>query len=106
MGMASLDLKLMLDITAGPAVMYLGAGAGLHIPTSTQNGSIAPLNIMTTDNGFGLGYFLSGIAGVRFYIGDIFSIGVEGGYRYVPAKTDFTAGQHLISGDLVFGFTF
>ena len=105
-GMASLDLKIMLDITTGPAVMYIGAGAGLHIPTTTKHDLIAPLNIMTTDNGFGLGYFLSGIAGVRFYIGDIFSIGVEGGYRYVPAKTDFTAGQHLISGDLVFGFTF
>ena len=107
MGMASLDLKLMLDITAGPAVMYLGAGAGLYIPTSPKNGSIIlENNIMTADNGFGLGYFLSGIAGVRFYIGDIFSIGVEGGYRYAPGKTDFAKGAHLISGDLVFGFTF
>ena len=29
---ASLDLKVMLDITTGPAVMYLGVGAGLMIP--------------------------------------------------------------------------
>ncbi len=105
--MASLDLKVMLDVTAGPAVMYLGVGAGLHIPTSTTN-QIPRIdyNIVTADNGFGLGYFLSGIAGVRFYIGDVFSIGLEGGYRYVPAKDDFTNGSHLISGDLVFGFTF
>ncbi len=105
---ASLDLKVMLDITTGPAVMYLGVGAGLMIPASEVSNYQG--NIFTTkDNTFGLNYFLSGIAGVRFYIGDIFSIGVEGGYRYVPAKTDktdFTAGQHLISGDLVFGFTF
>ena len=102
---ASLDLKVMLDITTGPAVMYLGVGAGLMIPASEVSNYQG--NIFTTkDNTFGLNYFLSGIAGVRFYIGDVFSIGVEGGYRYVPAKDDFTNGMHLISGDLVFGFTF
>ena len=53
-----------------------------------------------------MNYFLSGIVGVRFYMGDVFSLGIEGGYKYVPSKDDFTNGMHLFSGDIVLGFTF
>ena len=101
----SLDLKLMLDVTAGPAVIYLGAGAGLGMPLS-EKGSFYS-NIIEPDKGwFSLGYFLSGVVGVRFYIGDVFSLGIEGGYKYVPDKNKFTNGAHFFSGDIVLGFTF
>ena len=108
MAALSLDLKLMLDVTAGPAVIYLGAGAGLGMPAA-ETGALYS-NIITPDSEkgewFSLGYFLSGIVGVRFYMGDVFSLGIEGGYKYVPSKDDFTNGMHLFSGDIVLGFTF
>lgn len=108
LGSLSLDLKLMLDMTFDPAVIYLGVGAGLEIPTG-NDGSLwgGSYNVFNTDDGrFGMNYFLSGILGVRFYIGDMFSIGLEGAYKYVPTKDDFTNGMHLFSGDIVLGFTF
>ena len=104
----TLDLKLMLDVTAGPAVIYLGAGAGLGMPVSDKGSFYS--NIIgrdsNSDNWFSLGYFLSGVVGVRFYIGDVFSLGIEGGYKYVPDKNKFTNGAHFFSGDIVLGFTF
>ena len=111
-GDVSLDLKLMLDVTAGPAVIYLGAGAGLEIPTGKDASLWATVmegeyNVFTMkDSSFGMNYFLSGIVGVRFYMGDVFSLGIEGGYKYVPSKDDFTNGMHLFSGDILLGFTF
>ena len=106
----SLDLKLMFDVTVDPAVIYLGVGAGLEVPTSTEDVSIYSLGdynvFKMKDNNFGMNYFLSGVLGVRFYIGDVFSLGLEGGYKYVPSKDDFTNGTHLFSGDVVLGFTF
>ncbi len=103
----SLDLKLMLDMTFDPAVIYLGVGAGLGMPVSDKGSMYG--NIITPENQndwFSLGYFLSGVLGVRFYIGDMFSIGLEGAYKYIPSKADFTDGMHLFSGDIVLGFTF
>ena len=102
----NLDLKLMLDVTAGPAVIYLGAGAGLGMPVSEKTSSFNNIISATDKNWFSLGYFLSGVVGVRFYMGDVFSLGIEGGYKYVPSKEDFTNGMHLFSGDIVLGFTF
>ena len=101
----SLDLKLMLDMTFDPAVIYLGVGAGLGMPISDKGSFYANI-IEGESDWFSLGYYLSGVLGVRFYMGDLFSLGIEGGYRYVPSKDSFTDGTHLFSGDIVLGFTF
>ncbi len=106
-GYVSIDLKLMFEATVGPAFIYLGVGAGLGAQTRADYsfGSRTENNIFTK-NGFGMDYFLSGLIGVRFYINDMFSLGVEGGYRYLPSKDDFLDGSHLFSADLVLGVTF
>ena len=101
----SLDLKLMLDMTFDPAVIYLGVGAGLGMPISDKGSFYANI-IEGESDWFSLGYYLSGVLGVRFYMGDLFSLGIEGGYRYIPSKDSFTVGTHLFSGDIVLGFTF
>lgn len=101
----SLDLKLMLDMTFDPAVIYLGVGAGLGMPISDKGSFYANI-IKGESDWFSLGYYLSGVLGVRFYMGDLFSLGIEGGYRYIPSKDSFTVGTHLFSGDIVLGFTF
>ena len=98
----------MLDVTAGPAVIYLGAGAGLEIPTGKDASLWATVmegeyNVFTMkDSSFGMNYFLSGIVGVRFYMGDLFSLGIEGYYRMmIPNYENMDWGA-----DIVLGFTF
>ena len=103
--MTSLDLKLMMDITAGPMELYLGGGAGFAIGNPHDNDAVsAYLALGTFDAGsvrFAMDWFASALAGVRFHIGDVFSIGAEVSYRYMVESA-----KHIGTADLVLGFTF
>ena len=100
-----LDLKLMMDVTAGPMDLYIGGGAGYGIcnPVDAPNlGDLFKLYDFSIGGAdFGSDWFASAIAGIRFSIGNVFSLGVEANYRYMV-----TAKQHVGSADVVLGFTF
>ena len=101
----SLDLKLMLDVTAGVMDLYIGGGAGFAIGNPLDAPNVSDLlggNVIHVGCvGFETDWFASGMAGVRFALGRVFSLGVEANYRYmVEAK------KHVGSADIVLGFTF
>ena len=103
--MTSIDLKLTMDIVAGPVDIYVGGGAGFAIGNPHDNSVISEyLQLGTFNIGsvrFSMDWFASAIAGIRFYIGDVFSIGAEVNYRYMVESN-----KHMGSADLVLGFTF
>ena len=103
--MTSIDLKLTMDIVAGPVDIYVGGGAGFAIGNPHDNSVISEyLQLGTFSIGsvrFSMDWFASAIAGIRFYIGDVFSIGAEVNYRYMVESN-----KHMGSADLVLGFTF
>ncbi len=101
----SLDLKLMADFAAGPAEIYLGGGAGFSVVNPDNAINLSYASDLGTfkigDAAFGMDWFASAVAGLRFHIGSVFSIGAEVGYRYLVE-----AEEHLGSADIVLGFTF
>ena len=104
---SSIDLKITADVTSGPVDFYLGGGLGYSISNPADNvdneyfNSIHTLGTVDIGTAFSSAWFASGILGVRFYCGDIFSIGAEVHYRYY-----MPSGKHYGSADLVLGFTF
>ena len=100
-----LDLKLMMDVTAGPMDLYIGGGAGYGICNPVDAPNLEDLfklyDFSIGGADFGSDWFASAIAGIRFSIGNVFSLGVEANYRYMV-----TAKQHVGSADVVLGFTF
>ena len=103
--MVSLDLKLMAEFTAGPAVIYIGGGAG--IAAGNPHNCTAISDYLTLgdfkigDAKFLTDWFASATAGIRFRTSDVFSIGAEVNYRYMV-----DSGRHMGSADLILGFTF
>ena len=101
----SLDLKLTMDIVAGPMDLYLGGGAGIAagnpLGDAVISGNLAQGEFTLGSADFAWDWFASAVAGVRFYMGDVFSLGAEVGYRYMVG-----AKQHIGSADIVLGFTF
>ena len=104
---SSIDLKITADVTSGPVDFYLGGGLGYSISNPADNvdneyfNSIHTLGTVDIGTAFSSAWFASGILGIRFYCGDIFSIGAEVHYRYY-----MPSGKHYGSADLVLGFTF
>ncbi len=98
------DIKLTATISAKGFDFYLGGGVGYSIFNPRLEGAY------TDKYGHSLGdltkYFSTawgptGVVGMRFYIGNVFSLGLEGDYRYLlPAE------KHYGSVNLVFGFSF
>lgn len=98
------DIKLTATISAKGFDFYLGGGVGYSIFNPRLEGAY------TDKYGHSLGdltkYFSTawgptGVVGMRFYIGNVFSLGLEGSYRYLlPAE------KHYGSANLVFGFSF
>ena len=103
--MVSLDLKVMMEFTAGPADIYIGGGAGFAIGNPFDNPAIEDyLALGTFDIGkvrFSMDWFASATAGVRFYTSDLFSIGAEVNYRYMVESQ-----KHMGSAGIILGFTF
>ena len=103
--MTSLDLKLTMDVVAGPMDLYVGGGVGFAIGNPHDNTAVTDnLQLGSFSLGnvkFAMDWFASAIAGVRFYIGDVFSIGAEVNYRYIVESQ-----THMGSADVVLGFTF
>ena len=99
----SADLKLMMDVASGPVDLYLGGGAGFAIgnPHTLFTDYLGMGTIGKGAMEFSMDWFASGTAGVRFYLGNVFSFGVEANYRYMV-----NAQRHLGSADVVLGFTF
>ena len=101
----SFDLKLTMDIVAGPMDLYLGGGAGIAagnpLGDPVISGNLAQGEFKLGKADFAWDWFASAVAGVRFYMGDVFSLGAEVGYRYMVG-----AKQHIGSADIVLGFTF
>ncbi|MDY5931274.1 MAG: hypothetical protein SPJ34_04500 [Candidatus Ornithospirochaeta sp.] len=100
----SADLKLTMNIAAGPADIYLGGGAGYSVfnqPGSTGSEGYTLASYSVFGIPLSSAWYATGVAGLRFHMGKVFSLGLEANYRYLlPSKT------HLGSADLVFGFTF
>ena len=100
-----IDLKLTMDIVAGPMDLYLGGGAGIAagnpLGDAVISGNLAQGEFTLGSADFAWDWFASAVAGVRFYMGDVFSLGAEVGYRYMVG-----AKQHIGSADIVLGFTF
>ena len=103
--MLSLDLKVTAQASAGAADIYIGGGAGFAIvnPDNAINlGILCDLGTFSIGSDvYGMDWFASAIAGVRFHIGRVFSIGAEVNYRYMVSSH-----THLGSADVVLGFTF
>ena len=101
--LGSIDLKLMMDVASGPVDLYLGGGAGFAIgnPHTLFTDYLGMGTIGKGAMEFSMDWFASGTAGVRFYLGNVFSFGVEANYRYMV-----NAQRHLGSADVVLGFTF
>ena len=103
--MLSLDLKVTAQASAGAADIYIGGGAGFAIvnPDNAINlGILCDLGTFSIGSDvYGMDWFASAIAGVRFHIGRVFSIGAEVNYRYMVSSQ-----THLGSADVVLGFTF
>ena len=103
--MTSLDLKLMMDIISGPMDLYIAGGVGFAVGNPHDNAVVTDyLSLGTFSAGsvsFAMDWFASATAGIRFYIGDVFSIGAEINYRYIVESQ-----KHMGSADLVLGFTF
>ena len=104
---SSIDLKITADVMSGPVDFYLGGGVGYSLANPADNTdnayfnsihTLADVNIGTV---FSSAWFASGVLGIRFYCGDIFSLGAEVHYRYY-----MPSGEHYGSADLVLGFTF
>ncbi len=104
---SSIDLKITADVVSGPVDFYFGGGLGYSISNPADNtdneyfNSIHTLGTLKMGTSFSSAWFASGILGVRFYCGEIFSIGAEVHYRYY-----MPSGEHYGSADLVLGFTF
>ncbi len=97
----SIDLKIMFDaIVADFVDIYIGGGVGYAIGNSEGYFADTLLRLGSFTS-ISDGWFASGILGLRFYIGDIFSIGAEALYRYY-----MPADKHLLQGSLALGFTF
>ena len=89
----------MFDVI-GDDVMdfYFGGGVGYSI--GHNKGPFDDILGLKSFNGIADDWFASGIVGLKFFTGDLFSIGAEAHYRYY-----MTSGAHYFSGDLVLGFT-
>ena len=103
--LGSFDLKLMLNADLGLADIFFGGGVGVaagsadnYARTSSFLG-YGPYGIAGMD--FRADWFASAIAGVRFNLTELFSIGAEAGYRYIIGT-----GKHAMSAAIAFGFSF
>ena len=99
--MGSIDLKLMMDFTAGPADIYLGGGLGGAIGSAGYNSRMSSYFGYQPTEALRLDWFASAVAGVRFSVTDMISIGAEASYRYMIGS-----GKHMLSADIVFGISF
>ena len=101
----SLDLKLMFYVPLQGFELYFGGGVGFAVGNPHDFESITRyLGSGTFDIGtvsFAMDWFASATAGMRFYTGDVFSIGAEINYRYMVGS-----GRNIGSADIVLGFTF
>lgn len=98
------DLKLTATVSTKSFNFYLGGGVGYSIINPKVEG------LYETQYGHSLGtltsYFSTawgptGVIGMRLYMGKLFSLGLEGNYRYL-----LPADKHYVSANLAFGFTF
>lgn len=101
----SADLKLMTQVEAGPVRFYLGGGLGYSLFNQSNTYEANATHTLKTFKLFGTSFdsawFASAVTGIGFKLTDVFSLGLEVGYRYMmPAKS------HIANTDLVFGFTF
>ena len=99
--MGSIDLKLMMDFTAGPADIYLGGGLGGAIGSAGYNSRMSSYFGYQPTEALRLDWFASAVAGVRFSVTDMISIGAEASYRYMIGS-----GKHMLSADIVLGISF
>ena len=99
--MGSADLKLMMDFAAGPADIYLGGGLGGAIGSAGYNSRMSSYFGYQPTEALRLDWFASAVAGVRFRVTDMISIGAEASYRYMIGS-----GKHMLSADIVFGVSF
>ena len=99
------DLKLMVNADLGLADIFIGGGIGAAAGSEvsyTQAPSYlgyGPYSILGGE--FRADWFASAIAGARFNITDLFSLGAEAGYRYMIG-----ADRHTLSAAIAFGFSF
>ena len=110
--MPDLNTKAVVRVEAGMAQRTLrqypetGALITDHNPGSAENYArtssflgYGPYGIAGMD--FRADWFASAIAGVRFNLTELFSIGAEAGYRYMIGT-----GKHAMSAAIAFGFSF
>ena len=105
--MISLDAMLLLNFGGSTNLVnfYLGGGAGISGTPNPSSQFVDLLDLKTfevTDSvSFTIDWYAAGLVGIRFEIGNVFSIGLEGNYRYYVG-----ADKHYVSADVVLGFTF
>lgn len=98
------DLKLTATISSKHANFYLGGGVGYSIINPPMGEAYAVKyghSLGTLSAYFSTAWGPTGIVGMRLYMGNVFSLGLEGSYRYLlPAE------KHYVSANLALGFTF
>lgn len=100
----SATVLLTMDARAGVMNLQFGLGAGTTAFLGQTTALATSANWDTSMNGYDVAWNVFGeaLVGVRFYIGDIFSLGLEGYYRImIPNYEDMDWGANL-----VLGFTF
>ncbi len=98
------DIKLTATISAKGFDFYLGGGVGYSIFNPPLEGSYKDKyghSLGNLSQYFSTAWGPTGVVGMRFYMGNVFSLGLEGSYRYL-----LPAGKHYGSANLVLGFTF
>ena len=97
-------ILLTMDARAGVANLQFGLGAGTTAFLNQTSGSTNTAYWDTPINEYNLSWnvFAEALVGVRFYMGDLFSLGIEGYYRMmIPNYENMDWGA-----DIVLGFTF
>ncbi len=98
------DLKLTATVSTSSFNFYLGGGVGYSIINPKVESTYAEKyghSLGTLTSYFSTAWGPTGVIGMRFYMGKVFSLGLEGSYRYLlPAE------KHYASASLAFGFTF
>lgn len=99
------DIKLTATISAKGFDFYVGGGVGYSIFNPPLKGAAAEKlyghSLGNLTEYFSTAWGPTGVIGMRIYMGRVFSLGIEGNYRYL-----LPAGKHYGSANLVFGFTF
>ena len=98
------DLKLTATVSTKSFNFYVGGGVGYSIINPKVEGEYAERyghSLGTLTSYFSTAWGPTGVIGMRFYMGKLFSLGLEGSYRYL-----LPADKHYVSANLAFGFTF